>query len=186
MPKQRLGDARRQKLVFSLLLVFVSAAVAVFALSLLPWFRYLRPSPEDNPYDLVALEKMPETERERTVDRWVEEFRALSEEEKADRADQYMDSMVNYLEEKLDLGRGQAVETKSLIKGGALVARQSGLREERGPRREEGFRELRNQIQSQLESILTPDQRGKLQQIVDERERIGRERRERFERAREP
>lgn len=171
MPARSYRSNRKQNLYFSLLLIVTCAAATVFMLSFLPWFEYLNPKPEKNPYDLVALEKMNDADREKTVNRWVEDFRGLSDEEKANRADQYIDAMVNFLDTKLDLHHGQKVETKSLIKGGVMVANQSGLREVKGPNRDESFKRLREQVRGQLDSILTPDQRTKLQGIVEERDR---------------
>ncbi|NUN95005.1 MAG: hypothetical protein HUU16_02425 [Candidatus Omnitrophica bacterium] len=181
MPKKAIGRSRRPNLAFSLGLIFVSAAGVIFALTFLPWFEYLRPSPNENPYDLVALEKLPEGDREKRVEEWAAEFEALTEEEKAERADMYIESVVDFLDKKLDLGRGQRVETEGLIKSGALVATQSGLREEDFPDRDKAFQRLREQMRGELEKILSPEQRTKLQGIVEERERILRARRERFE-----
>lgn len=181
MPKEPNGRSRRANLTLSLGLIFASAAAAVFALTFLPWFEYLRPSPNENPYDLAALEKLPEAEREKRVEEWATEFEALSEEAKAERADMYIESVVDFLDKKLDLGRGQRVETEGLIKSGSLLATQGGLREEDFPDRDKAFQRLREQMRGELEKILTPEQRTKLQGIVEEREEIMRARRERFE-----
>lgn len=176
MPTRSLANTRQRKLVSSLLLVFLIASSTVFALSFLPWFKYLRGEGRENPYDLVELDKMDPTEREKTIDTWTREWQGLSPEERADRADQFLDSMVDLMEEKLDLDQHQAVDTKGLVKSAALVANQAGLQREDIPHRREKMRELGEKVKNQMDSILTPGQREEFRVMLEEREQRIRER----------
>jgi hypothetical protein len=186
MPAQTAATLRRRKLLSSLLFVFLLAATAVFALSFLPWFKYLRGDGPKNPYDLVALDKMDASEREKTVDAWTQEWRGLSPDERAEKADQFLDSMVDLMEDKLDLDKHQAVDTKGLVKSAALVANQVGLQNEEMPHRREKMRELGEKVRGQMEMILTPDQRGEFREMLEEREQRIRERTGRTPETKEP
>lgn len=147
------------------------AGSSIFALSYLPWFGYLRGERNANPYDLVALDKMDPTKREDTIDQWAKEWRTLPEEQRMDRADQFLNAVVDLMEEKLDLRQSQKVETKGLIKSAALVATQSGVRKDMPPERREKMRELGEKIKGELENILTPEQRNTFKEMMEERDR---------------
>jgi hypothetical protein len=176
MAQNLAGRKRRRKLVASLLGVFLLAATTIFGFSFLPWFKYLtNSSGPSNPFDLVALEKMDPGKREQLVGKWMEEFKDMSDEEKANRADQYIDAVVNYLDQKLNLEKGQSVQTKSLVKSAVMVANQSGLREEDFPKRDEAFNELREKVRGQLDQILSPVQRDRLRDMMEEREKQAQE-----------
>ncbi len=176
MPTRSTAAKRRSQLAGSLLLVFLIASSTVFALSFLPWFKYLRGEGRENPYDLVSLDKMDPSEREKTIDAWTQEWRALAPEERAERADQFLDSIVDLMEERLDLDKHQAVDTKGLVKSAALVANQAGLQNEAMPHQREKIRELAEKVRGQMESILTPTQREEFRQMLEERENHIRER----------
>ena len=170
MSTHRGGSVRQQKIAVYLTLVFVSTAAVVFALSFLPWFGHLTGTTGPrNPYDLLSLERMDRDDREQLVESWAEDWERLDEEEQADRADLFLDSMVDYMEEKLDLDRGQKVETKSLVKSAVLVANQAGLRDEDFPNRGEATEKLREQVREQVDAILTPEQREKFANLLEER-----------------
>ncbi len=186
MPARSSATARKNKLIGSLLLVFFLSASTVFALSFLPWFKYLRGESPKNPYDLVALDKMQPSDREKTIDAWAQEWRTLPPEQRAERADQFLDSMVDLMEEKLDLDQHQSVNTKSLVKSAALVANQAGFQNEAMPHRREKMQELAEKVRGQMESILTPSQRGEFRAMLEEREQRIRERTGRPPAAREP
>ncbi len=186
MPTRSAAVERRNKLIGSLLLVFLLASTTIFALSFLPWFKYLRGEGRDNPYDLVALDKMDPFEREKTIDAWTQEWRALAPEQRAERADQFLDSMVDLMEDKLDLDKHQAVDTKSLVKSAAMVANQAGLQREDIPQRREKMRELAEKVRGQMESILTPSQREDFRMMIEERDQRIRERTGRTPAERQP
>ena len=186
MPTRSSSTTRRNKLIGSLLLIFLLASTTVFGLSFLPWFKYLRGEGPRNPYDLVALDKMKASDREKTIDVWAQEWRVLPPEERAERADQFLDSMVDLMEDKLDLDKHQAVDTKGLVKSAALVANQAGLQNQQLPHRREKMRELADKVRGQMESILTPAQRGEFRVMLEEREQHIRERTGREPVSREP
>jgi hypothetical protein len=185
MRRNTAAQARRRKLLSALLLILVLSSVTVFAMSFLPWFEYLRGDDRKNPYDLVALDSMDPTQREKIVDGWVQEWRTLNEPQRAEKADHFLDAVVVLMEEKLDLDKRQSVETKSLVKGTAMIASQAGLRQgpesrmgraNRDPERRQKMRELAEKVRGQMEQILTPSQREQFQQLMRERDQRMRER----------
>lgn len=171
MPANHSYSHRNRNQITLTAAIILLAGSTVFALSYLPWFGYLRGERNENPYDLVALDKQDAATREKTINQWAEEWKTLPEEQRMDRADQFLNAVVDLMEEKLDLRQSQKVETKGLIKGAAMVATQSGIREDMPPERREKMRELSEKIRGQLESILTPEQRGTFKEMMEERDR---------------
>lgn len=160
---------RNALLRFYLALVFAVTALALVAVSYLPWFDFMRPSQTNNPYDLLALEKLPEEQRRATVEGWLNEFEQLSEAERAERLDQYLDALVVFSAEKLDFQNNQTVQTKGLLKSAVLAANEAGITRENAEENRELLQQLGEQIRQQMEAILTPSQQERLQTMMRER-----------------
>lgn len=175
------ASLRRRKKYTALALVFILAVLTLYGFSRLPGFQYLRGKKgNERVYDLNALDEMPEEKRRETIQEWVREWEGLPEEEKAVRADQFLDAVIDDVADELDMDRRQRIETRSIVKGVALLGKE--IAPEPGQRPDEEQRQmlqqLADQVRSQLERILTEEQRKELEILAEQR----RERREKWRR----
>lgn len=168
------GTRKKRNTFIQVGLVFGLGFISLFCLAQLPWFQPDIGRDPNNPYDLGSLETMNGEERQQTVRGWLEEWRALPKEQQQERADQYLDSVVNYVSDKLGFENKQRVEMQSLVKGAALIAHQLRIDQEALPKRREIVNGLREQVLEQLDQILTIDQRLALQELVRNRRQMGR------------
>lgn len=162
--------AKQKNIAVSVLTIFFFGAVTLYGLSRLPFFYPDKSADADNPYDLTSLETMSAEERDETISKWAGDWRAASEEEKQRRADQYLDAVVNFVSEKLEFNQVQKVETRSLIKGAALIANELNLREKELEQRREIIEQLRREVLKELDRVMTAQQREEMQVLIQQRQ----------------